>query len=82
MEVDTDRGWAVVEVKNRFEKGDTMELITPAGNTAFDVAAIENRDGIGVAAAPGSGHIVRIPLPEGGGLGEDPRYAMLMRHID
>src|SRR5690606_3011122 len=27
-ELDNDRGWALVEVKNRFETGDTMELIT------------------------------------------------------
>jgi len=68
-------------VKNRFETGDTMELITPAGNTTFGIEAIENRDGISVAAAPGSGHVVKIPLPENHNLGDSSRYAMLMRHI-
>ncbi|MGD9660441.1 MAG: tRNA 5-hydroxyuridine modification protein YegQ [Porticoccaceae bacterium] len=80
-ELDNDRGWALVEVKNRFETGDTMELITPQGNTRFAVEAIENKDGISVAAAPGSGHFVRIPLPEFQGLSDDPSFAMLMRHI-
>ncbi|MFA5630975.1 MAG: tRNA 5-hydroxyuridine modification protein YegQ [Porticoccaceae bacterium] len=81
LEIDNDRGWAVIEVKNRFEAGDTMELITPAGNTTFGIEAIENRDGISVAAAPGSGHVVKIPLPENHNLGDSSRYAMLMRHI-
>jgi len=80
-EVDTDRGWAVIEVKNRFESGDTMELISPAGNLTFAVAAIENKDGISVAAAPGSGHVVRIPLPEQAALSGASHYAMLMRYI-
>jgi putative protease len=79
-ELDTDRGWALVEVKNRFETGDTMELISPAGNRTFAVEAIENKDGIAVAAAPGSGHFVRIPLPETADLGEG-QFAMLMRHM-
>jgi len=80
-ELDNDRGWALVEVKNRFETGDTMELITPKGNTRFAVEAIENKDGISFAAAPGSGHFVRIPLPVTSTLGDDPQFAMLMRHI-
>jgi len=79
-ELDKDRGWATIEVKNRFETGDTMELITPAGNQTFFVEAIENRDGMSVSAAPGSGHVVKIPLPVVENLG-DPQYAMLMRHM-
>jgi putative protease len=80
-ELDKNQGWAVVEVKNRFETGDTLELITPQGNTAFTLAAIENKDGIGVSAAPGSGHVVKIPLPQLSNSSDDCRFAMLMRHI-
>jgi len=80
-EVDNDRGWATIEVKNRFEAGDTLELITPAGNMTFAVETIENRDGISVNAAPGSGHVVKIPLPRSLSTGDDARYAMLMRYI-
>ena len=81
MELDSNRGWATIEVKNRFESGDTVELITPNGNLTFSVAAIENRDGISVAAAPGSGHVVKIPLPEGAQLDGGNSYSMLMRHL-
>ena len=80
-EIDGDRGWATIEVKNRFETGDTLELITPEGNLTFALEAIENRDGIAVGAAPGSGHVVRIPLPRQLNGGENSQYAMLMRHI-
>ncbi len=79
-EIDNDRGWATIEVKNRFEKGDTLELITPAGNRTFALDTLEGRDGNSVEAAPGSGHVVRIPLP-GPVSGNDGAYAMLMRHI-
>ena len=68
-------------MKNRFESGDTLQLVTPQGNVNFDLPTIENKDGIGIAAAPGSGHIVRIPLPEGVTLSEQQNYAMLMRYI-
>jgi len=81
LSIDSDRGWAEIEVKNRFVQGDTMELITPSGNMTFVVDAIENMDGISVGAAPGSGHVVRIPLPVIPATGDDSRYALLMRHI-
>lgn len=81
LTMDSARGWAEIEVKNRFERGDTLELITPRGNLSFAVDAIENRDGIAVAAAPGSGHVVRIPLPEQVQLGDEASFAMLMRHL-
>ena len=80
-EIDSDRGWATIEVKNRFVTGDTLELITPGGNLSFDLEAIENRDGIAVDAAPGSGHTVRIPLPRPLDRPGDAEFAMLMRHI-
>ena len=68
-----------VDVKNRFEVGDTLELISPAGNRRFTLDLIENRAGESVTEAPGSGHVVRIPLPENSGIGEDGGYALLMR---
>ncbi len=79
--VERDKGWFTVEVKNRFEMGDTLELITPAGNMTFNLEALENRDGVKMAAAPGSGHVVRIPMPADLPLPEDGGYAMLMRYM-
>jgi putative protease len=66
-----------VDVKNRFELGDTLELMTPQGNRLFKLEQMENRKGQTVDAAPGNGHFVRIPLPAG----EDLEYGLLMRNL-
>lgn len=81
LDINRNAGWATVEVKNRFEKGDTLQLVTPDGNINFDLQAIENKDGIGIDIAPGSGHIVRIPLPDQIKLADGDSFAMLMRYI-
>lgn len=71
---------ATVDVKNRFEVGDTLELVSPAGNRTFTLDAIMDRSGASVEAAPGSGHVVDISLPEGHGLDEAGGYGLLMRY--
>ncbi|MDQ6951465.1 MAG: tRNA 5-hydroxyuridine modification protein YegQ, partial [Mariprofundales bacterium] len=44
---------ALIEVKNRFEVGDAMLLITPEGNHPFQLAAIEHaKSGASVTVAP------------------------------
>ncbi len=78
---DQNSGLLTVDVKNRFEVGNTLELITPQGNLRFKVDALENTKGIAIDAAPGSGHTVKLPLPADIKLGEDGGYAMLMRYL-
>jgi putative protease len=56
-------GWAEVEVKNRFGVGDELELLTPAGNHRFRLAAMTDLEGQPMDLAPGGGYRVRIPLP-------------------
>jgi putative protease len=80
-ELDADRGWITIEVKNRFETGDQLELITPAGNRTFTLNHLENLRGETIAAAPGSGHRVRFPLPDGGLGNAGGEFALLMRHL-
>ncbi len=63
---DTDGGWAEIEVKNRFARGDELQLLTPAGNRRFRLEAIESLEGEPLNVAPGAGWRVRIPLPESG----------------
>lgn len=80
---DKQNGWLTLDVKNKFAVNDTVELITPAGNISFDLQQLETVKGQAIDVAPGSGHIVRIPvdnLPELN-LAEDGGYALLMRHI-
>lgn len=78
---DKSSGWLTVDVKNKFQLKDRLELITPAGNLPFTLESMESSKGGAVEVAPGSGHKVRIPMPADLPLAEDGGYAMLMRHI-
>lgn len=68
---------ALVEVKNKFSVGDSLELMTPAGNINFQLETMENRRLGSTDVAPGNGHFVWIPLPEE----IDLAYALLMRNF-
>lgn len=69
---------AEVKVKNRFGVGDRLELMTPGGNFSFTLETLEKANGEAVDVAPGDGHILYLPLPAQ----IDPRYVLLMRHLD
>ncbi len=79
--MDLDNGWLTIDVKNRFETGDHMELVTPSGNLSFDLSEIIGRDGKRTDAAPGSGHVVRIPLPEDITSTMIDEFALLVRYL-
>ena len=66
-----------VQVKNRFELGDTLELMTPAGNLRFSLTHIESRQGQLLQAAKGDGHWVYIPLP----VAALAEHALLLRDL-
>jgi putative protease len=79
--VDAKDGWLTVDVRNRFETNDRLELVTPSGNRSFALERIVGRDGRDTDAAPGSGHVVKIPLPgsmQGISLDE---FALLVRYL-
>ncbi len=79
-EYNSNSGWLTLDVKNRFELNDQVELITPAGNRRITIDHIETVKGQSVEAAPGSGHRVKIPVP-GLPLAANGSYAMLMRYL-
>jgi len=79
--VGLDGGMLTIDVRNRFERGDRMELVTPSGNRSFSLDTIIGRDGQPVDAAPGSGHVVRIPLPEGALEQSIGDFALLVRYL-
>jgi len=58
-----DRGLTTVQAKNKFGVGDSMELLTPAGNHSFVIDEMFDKNGAPVQEAPGSGHVVKIRLP-------------------
>ncbi|UFQ97406.1 tRNA 5-hydroxyuridine modification protein YegQ [Pseudomonas wenzhouensis] len=68
---------AEVLVKNRFEVGDGIELMTPQGNRHFTLAYMENLRGEHIAVAPGDGHRVYLPVPAA----EDLRHALILRDL-
>ena len=52
-----------VLAKNKFHRGDTMELLTPAGNHRFRIEHIEDLKGQPLEEVPGGGWQVRIKTP-------------------
>jgi len=62
---DAATGLAEIAVKNRFAVGDRLEIVHPAGNRELRVESLLNERGEAVDAAPGSGHVVRMPVPGG-----------------
>ncbi|MGC2048940.1 MAG: tRNA 5-hydroxyuridine modification protein YegQ [Gallionella sp.] len=55
-------GIAEIEVKNRFQVGDRLEIIHPSGNQTFVLNEMCGLKGEALTTAPGSGHRVQIPL--------------------
>ncbi len=72
---DPATGLAEVDVKNRFVVGDTLEIVHPAGNFNVTVDQLISSKGEQVDTAPGSGHRVRIKVPQ------DCRQGMVARFI-
>ncbi|TMP81885.1 U32 family peptidase [Pseudoalteromonas phenolica] len=73
-----DNGLVEIDVKNKFCTGHSLELMTPQGNISFNLEHMENKKGEKIDDAKGSGHIVKIPLPEN----IDLEHAILMRNLN
>ncbi|NYS61536.1 tRNA 5-hydroxyuridine modification protein YegQ [Vreelandella salicampi] len=78
---DPAHGELEIDVKNRFEVGDGVELMLPGGNRRFVLEYIQNKRGESVGVAPGSGHVVRIPVPGEAIASERIEFALLMRDL-
>ncbi|MEJ2297105.1 MAG: U32 family peptidase C-terminal domain-containing protein, partial [Woeseiaceae bacterium] len=78
---DADDAFVTIAVKNRFERGDLLELVTPSGNRTFALDVLLDKEGQPTDAAPGSGHVVRIPLPGGVDAASLDEFAMLVRYL-
>ena len=61
---DTATGTAEIVVKNKFAVGDRLELILPQGNCDIVLEEMQDKTGLAIREAPGSGWQVRIPLPQ------------------
>lgn len=70
-------GLAEVDVKNKFSRGDSVEMMTPEGNITFTLERMENIQGADTDVAPGNGHRVYLPVPQGISL----QFAILLRNL-
>ncbi|MEW9897259.1 tRNA 5-hydroxyuridine modification protein YegQ [Chitinivorax sp. PXF-14] len=73
--IDPVSGWAEIDVKNRFQIGDKLEIIHPAGNRTVELTQMKTREGLDLNVASGNGYIVRVPL------GENVEKALLARFL-
>jgi putative protease len=55
-------GMAEIDVKNKFQVGDKLEIIHPSGNHIIELKEMRGLKGEALTVAPGSGHRVHIPL--------------------
>ncbi len=55
-------GMCEIDVKNKFQVGDKLEIIHPSGNHIVDLNEMKGLKGEMLTVAPGSGHRVHIPL--------------------
>ncbi len=55
-------GIAEIDVKNKFQVGDRLEIIHPSGNRIVELNEMRNLEGEALTTAPGSGHRVKIPI--------------------
>ena len=79
--IDAGDRWLTIDVKNKFERGDLMELVTPSGNVTFGLNEMRGKDDSTVDVAPGSGHVVKIPVPEHIDPAKLDEFAMLVRYL-
>ncbi len=60
--VSCENGMAEIDVKNKFQVGDRLEIIHPSGNRILELSEMRSLEGKALTTAPGSGHRVWIPL--------------------
>ena len=76
-----DNNWLTVDVKNKFATGDRMELVMPSGNVSFQLNEMTTLTGDATDVAPGSGHVVKFPVPEEIDPTTIDQFAMLVRYL-
>ena len=59
----SEDGLSLIDVKNKFSIGDSLELLTPGGNVSFTLNEMLDSEGNSLQVAPGGGWKVKIPLP-------------------
>ena len=79
--LDINDNWLSIDVKNHFRTGDLMELVTPSGNLSFRLADMMGEGEKPTDVAAGSGHTVKIPIPDEADPGVIDDFALLVRYL-
>lgn len=62
---DEESGETIVEQRNRFFEGDTLEIVPPSGSfVPYTVTELKNEDGETISCAPHAQQILRMRLPQ------------------
>ncbi|MBU2426994.1 MAG: tRNA 5-hydroxyuridine modification protein YegQ [Gammaproteobacteria bacterium] len=75
--IDEMSGRAWVEVKNQFQLGDQITLMSPQGNQQLTLQQLWDKHGTPINRAPGAGHRVQIELP----VGMSSDFVLLIRDL-
>lgn len=77
--IGTADGYLEVAVKNHFEENDRMILLTPSSETHFVLKGMLDKNRENAAIAPGDGHVMLIPRPEGFDASASAERGILMK---
>ncbi len=78
---DASADWLTLDIKNRLNVGDAIEIMTPQGNLTCVLGAMTDLDGAPIDAALGSGWHCRIPNPFAELSSDVLRFALVMKNL-
>jgi len=76
MDIEKEKDRARVAVRNRFEKGNKMEAISPSGTVEFEIKEISSPKGESLSVAHGGGKDVLINVPK-----EVDKYTLIRKPL-
>jgi putative protease len=78
--IDSNDDWLTIDVKNKFCVGDSIEIMTPAGNMTMVLDQMLDKHNHAIEAALGSGWIAKISNPFKGLSPDVLAFGLLMRN--
>jgi len=78
--IEANDQWLTIDVKNKFCVGDSIEIMTPAGNMTMVLEQLNDKHDRPIEAALGSGWIAKLPNPFKGLDADVLKFGLLMRN--
>ncbi len=80
--IDFDDEHLTLEIKNKLEVGNTIEIMTPQGNTTYQLTEMWDKTGNPIEVAKGSGWQVQIANPFSDLSAEVLQFALIMKNVE